>query len=195
MGEPGEERKPKLLLHICCAPCATASIERLQEQYDITGFYYNPNIYPVTEYERRLEETRRFFKEVGLPLVVGVYDPEEWKVRTIGYMDEPEGGRRCRICIELRLQVAALYARQEGFDFLGSVLSISPHKDTVMINELGGETVRGSEVAFLELNLKKKGGFQRSIELSREHDLYRQDYCGCIASLNERDRRKAKKEG
>jgi predicted adenine nucleotide alpha hydrolase (AANH) superfamily ATPase len=183
--------KSRLLLHVCCAPCSTASIERLRDNYVITGFFFNPNIFPVSEYERRLGEAQIFFEQIGLPIIVGAYDAKDWAAKTSEFADEPEGGRRCCICMELRLRVAAASARERGFDLIATVLSISPHKDVRMINELGRAAADAAGIGFLELDLKKGGGFQRSVELSRAHHLYRQDYCGCAASLRERDRRRA----
>ena len=183
------KKRAKLLLHVCCAPCATATVERLRGQYDVMAYFYNPNIFPREEHERRLAETARFCEAVGLPLEIGAYDPDAWLARTKDLQGEPEGGRRCRVCFDLRLRVAADYACRNGFDALAATLSISPHKDAATINELG--ELIGAEVGieFLARDFKKRNGFRRSVELSHEHGLYRQDYCGCAASLRERDLR------
>lgn len=192
--QSGPTNESKLLLHACCAPCSTASIERLHGEFGITGFFYNPNIHPLSEYERRLKETTRFFRLAGIPLIVGTYDTKVWKDKTRNLLEEPEGGERCRICIELRLRVAATYAEENGFDYLGSVLSISPHKDALLINQIGAGILSNSTVRFLHSDFKKRGGFRRSVELSKHYDLYRQDYCGCIASFKERNKRREKQE-
>ena len=185
--------KRKLLLHICCAPCATAPLERLSGEFEITAFFYNPNIYPREEYDRRLSEVQSFFRETGVKLIEGPFDPETWEERTAGLQDEPEGGRRCRNCIELRLQVVAEYASRNGFEAFCTTLTISPHKNASMIHEIGSELQRLIGVEFLLEDFKKKDGFRRSVELCREHGLYRQDYCGCAPSLRDRDFRLSRK--
>jgi predicted adenine nucleotide alpha hydrolase (AANH) superfamily ATPase len=178
--------RPKLLLHICCAPCTTSPVERLRQEYDITAFFYNPNIYPEEEYHRRLEEARRYSAEIGLPFVEGPFDPERWAELTAGLETEPEGGRRCRVCIEMRLETAARYAHEQGFDALATVLTVSPHKNAAIIEEIGKGVGEREEILFLHSDFKKKDGFRRSLELSKLHDLYRQDYCGCEPSLRAR---------
>jgi predicted adenine nucleotide alpha hydrolase (AANH) superfamily ATPase len=178
--------RPRLLLHVCCAPCTTAPVERLRDEYEIIAFFYNPNIYPREEYVRRLEEARRYCAEIGLPLIEGPFDPERWAELTAGLEGELEGGRRCRVCIEMRLRTAAMYAGEHGFDALATVLTVSPHKNAAMVEEIGGRAVAEEKVVFLARDFKKKDGFRRSIELSKLHELYRQDYCGCEPSLRER---------
>ena len=182
--------KPKLLLHICCAPCTTAPVERLKNDYEISALFYNPNVYPPEEYARRLEEARRYCEEIRLPLIEAPYEPERWSERIAGLEDEPEGGLRCRECIGLRLDVAARYAGEFGFDFLCTVLTVSPHKSAAMVEEIGCAAAAREEVVFLPQDFKKKDGFRRSVELSHTHGLYRQDYCGCEPSLRERNERK-----
>ncbi len=177
------KKRAKLLLHVCCAPCTTATVERLRDEYDVTAFFYNPNIFPKEEYDRRLAETTRFCEAIGLPLEIGAYDPDTWLARTRGLQDEPEGGRRCRVCFGLRLRVAASYARGNGFDALATTLTISPHKDAATINELGELIGAEAGIEFLARDFKKRDGFRRSVELSHQHGLYRQDYCGCAASI------------
>ena len=194
MTEPAESKgKPKLLLHVCCAPCTTSPVERLKDEYEITAFFYNPNIYPREEYYRRLEETRKYCGEIGIPMVEGPFDPERWAELTTGLEDEPEGGRRCRVCIEMRLEAAAGHARENGFDAVCTVLTVSPHKNAKMVEEIGKLVSEQEQIVFLPQDFKKKEGFKRSIELSRTHELYRQDYCGCEPSLRESEKRRAEK--
>ncbi len=176
--EPSPAEKKRLLLHICCAPCSTASIERLREKYDVTGFFSNSNIAPEPEYWRRLGEAERLAKEMQIPFVVDSYDHADWLECVKGYENEPEGGARCERCFAFSLSHAATYARDNGFDLYTTTLSISPHKDSLTIFRVGQDLG-----PFLDVDLKKQDGFRRSLELSREYNLYRQDYCGCEFSL------------
>lgn len=172
------EEKKRLLLHVCCAPCSTASIERLREKYDVTGFFSNSNIAPEPEYWRRLGEAQRLAKEMQIPFVVDTYDHAEWLECVTGYENEPEGGARCERCFAFSLSHAAAYARENGFGLYTTTLSISPHKNSLTIFRVGRDLG-----PFLDVDLKKQDGFRRSLELSREYELYRQDYCGCEFSL------------
>lgn len=188
------DRRPRLLLHVCCAPCTTSPVEWLKDEYEITAFFYNPNIYPREEYYRRLEETRKYCGEIGVQLAEGPFDPERWVELTRGLENEPEGGERCRICIEMRLDTAARYARENGFDVVCTVLTVSPHKNARMVEEIGKSVGEREQIVFLPQDFKKKDGFRRSIELSHVHELYRQDYCGCEPSLRESEKRRAEKK-
>ena len=170
--------KRRLLLHICCAPCSSAAIERLRSEYDVTGFFSNSNIAPEPEYWRRLSEARRLAGELEIPFVIDTYDHADWLECVKGYEDEPEGGARCERCFAFSLSHAAAYADANGFDLYTTTLSISPHKHTPTIFRVGHDLG-----PFLDVDLKKQDGFQRSLELSREYGLYRQDYCGCEFSL------------
>jgi len=178
-------QRRKLLLHVCCAPCATAPIERLRSRgrYEITAFFYNPNIYPRREYELRLDQARRLCLSVGMELAIGPYEPDRFDAAVAGLEDEPEGGRRCRRCFELRLTETARYARLHGFEVFAATLTVSPHKSAKLINELGAAAAGKEGLEFLAEDFKKRDGFRRSVELSREHDLYRQNYCGCRHSM------------
>ncbi len=178
--------RKRLLLHICCAPDATIAPERLGKEYDVTAYFYNPNIHPEEEYRRRLEEMKRLAGLLHLPLAWGDYVPERWMERVTGLEDEPEGGRRCEACFEFRLHTVADFARRHGYDVFSSVLTVSPHKDADAINRIGSEIGRRAGIEFLALNLKKKGGFERSVALSRQYGVYRQNYCGCTFSRKER---------
>lgn len=171
----------KIVLHICCAVCAAGVAERLTaEGHEIHGFFYNPNIYPPEEYQRRLEDVHKVALKLDFPLEAGPYEPEEWFRETRSLENEPEGGRRCETCFRLRLQKTYLYSQDCGGDTFTSTLTVSPHKSAVVINRIGRE-IGGDR--FLARDFKKQAGFQRAMELARKWTLYRQDYCGCVYSL------------
>jgi len=180
--------KPKLLLHICCAPDATVAIERLTQDYAVETFFYNPNIHPREEYEKRLTEMLRVAEKTGVPLHEGPYDDSRWLHLAKDLMDEPERGRRCEVCFRMRLEASAAFAKEHGFQVFAATLTVSPHKDANLVNRLGKEAGERFGITYLPTDLKKKDGFKRSLELSREFRLYRQDYCGCLPSLGERER-------
>lgn len=186
-----KDTKHTLLLHSCCAPCSSYVLEYLSQYFDITIDYYNPNIDSKEEYEKRVHEQQRLVSEMNLPIKVidAGYDPQTFFDMAKGYEEEPEGGKRCYRCYKLRLdQVAALAAR-EGFDYFTTTLTISPLKNTAWLNELGTKAGELSGATFLPSDFKKKGGYQRSIQLSKEYDLYRQNFCGCIFSKRESEER------
>ena len=168
----------KLLLHVCCAPCSTHAIELLKKDYDITLFFSNSNIYPKEEYEKRLDNALKIAKAYGLDLIDDRYDHEAWLKFIMGLEDEPEKGKRCEKCFEFNLTRAEECAHLYDFDFFTTTLTISPHKDSKKIFEIGKRLGN-----FLEIDFKKQDGFKHSIELSKKLDLYRQDYCGCEFSL------------
>jgi len=180
-----ESRIPRLLLHSCCAPCSSYVLEYLSQYFAITVFYYNPNIFPREEYEKRAEEQRRLIEALPavhpIHLVVGDYEPECFFQRARGLEQVPEGGERCFRCYRLRLEAAARLAREGGYDYFTTTLTISPLKDAGKLNEIGEELAEGTAV-YLPSDFKKKGGYQRSIELSKQYGLYRQDFCGCVYS-------------
>ena len=174
----------KLLLHACCAPCGAYSAEFLQSQgYDITYFYYNPNIYPEAEYERRLEELKRYSSERNIPLIIEEPDFDNWEKSVKGFENEPEKGNRCRICYEIRLKKTAEKAKNLGFDYFTTTLSISPHKSYEIIKEISEELQNIYEITYLDVNLKKQDGYKKSVELSKKYNFYRQEYCGCKYSI------------
>lgn len=189
---------PKLLLHSCCAPCSSYCLEYLSRYFLITVLYYNPNISPKEEFDKRAEEQQRLISmlpaENPVSLVVDDYDPQEFFSAIKGLEHIKEGGERCFACYRLRLERAAEYAREHSFDYFCTTLSISPLKNAGKINEIGGELSEIHSVKFLPGDFKKKGGYQRSIELSREYDLYRQNYCGCVFSKAERNAEKQEPE-
>ena len=173
----------KLLVHTCCAPCATYSFEKLiSDKFFPVGFFYNPNIHPTEEYKRRLDEFIKFADVKKYPLIIQEDSPELWLEAIKGYEDSKEGGSRCEICFRLRLEKTAIYARENNFDGFTTTLTISPHKNTAIINQIGRELSEKRDIFFLEENFKKNEGFKKSLELSKKYNLYRQSYCGCIFS-------------
>ena len=181
------ETKPTLLLHSCCAPCSSYVMEYLSQYFDITIDYYNPNIDSKEEYEKRVHEQQRLVDEMNLPIKVidAGYAPQTFFDMAKGYEQEPEGGKRCYRCYKLRLNQAAKLAQEGGYDYFTTTLSISPLKNAARINEIGEELAEIYHVTHLPSDFKKKNGYKRSIELSHEYDLYRQNYCGCIYSRRE----------
>ena len=185
------QRRPKLLLHSCCAPCSSYVLEYLSEFFDITIFYYNPNIYPKEEYGRRVEEQKQLIEAMKLKSRVhflqGEYRPENFYLAVKGLEGNREGSERCFECYRLRLTEAARLAKEGGYDYFTTTLSISPHKNAQKLNEIGEQLAKEYGTMHLPSDFKKKNGFKRSIELSREYSLYRQDYCGCIFSQRENE--------
>lgn len=176
--------KPRLLLHSCCGPCSSYVIEYLSQYFDITVLYYNPNIHPEEEYLRRLETQRRLVEALGgAVLIEGDYDPRLYFDAVKGAEEEPEGGRRCRLCIDQRLTVTAEQAKNGGYDWFATTLTVSPHKNAQSINETGFNLQEKFGVKWLPSDFKKREGYKRSIRLSAKYGLYRQDYCGCTYSL------------
>lgn len=179
-------QKPDLFLHACCAPCSSYVLEYLSQYFTITLYFYNPNIMPETEFQYRLAELRRLLQEMPLSGTVtvaeGKWEPERFTALAKGLEQEPERGERCQRCIRLRLTETFRAAKAAGADFVTTTLSISPHKDAMFINAAGAELAKQYEVPWLYSDFKKKGGYLRSIALSKEYDLYRQDFCGCVYS-------------
>ena len=184
-------QRPQLLLHACCAPCSSATLERLADHFDVTILYYNPNIAPPEEYHRREAELERFVRDAGYAargstVVELPYDPQEFYTAVKGLENEPERGSRCTVCYRLRMRRAAQYARDNGFDWFTTTLSISPHKDAARINAIGQELETEFGVKHLPSDFKKHNGYLRSLQLSEQYGLYRQDYCGCEFSAKAR---------
>lgn len=195
-----DSKKPKLLLHACCAPCSSYVIEYLSTYFDITIYYYNPNIHPKEEYDRRLAELQKFISqfpkavENKVALIIAEYNPEDFFIATntkneIALQVEHERGERCRRCYQLRMKKAWEFALANYFDYFTTTLSISPYKDAKMINEIGFSLQNDNAlitntktITYLPADFKKKNGFLRSLQLSKEYGLYRQEYCGCIYS-------------
>ena len=180
-------QRPRLLLHACCAPCSSATLERLAAHFDLTILYYNPNIYPPEEYRRRETELERFVRDAGyaargVAVVELPYDPQEFYTAVQGLEAEPERGARCTVCYRLRLEQAARYAAAHGFGWFTTTLSISPMKDPVRLNTIGCELGERYGVQYLQSEFRKKDGYKRSLVLSEQYGLYRQEYCGCAFS-------------
>lgn len=180
--------KPRLLLHSCCGPCSSYCIEALIKYFDITVLWHNPNIQPKSEYDLRLTNQikliKEFEKEGKLSIIEIPYDENEFFDFVKGYELEKEGGKRCTECFKLRLTQSAKIAKEQNFDYFTTTLTVSPHKNAPLINEIGFNLAEKYGVKFLPSDFKKKNGYKRSIELSKQFDLYRQDYCGCIFSIN-----------
>ena len=178
---------PTLMLHVCCAPCSSYCLEYLSQFFRITVFYYNPNIHPIEEYEQRVNEVKRLISEMTfkhpVDFIEGRNDPTEFYEAVRGYEKEKEAGKRCFICYRQRLYETALIGKEKGFDYFTTTLSISPLKNAEKINEIGLEIENELGIKHLPSDFKKKNGDKRSIELSKEHNLYRQIYCGCVFSL------------
>jgi len=176
----------KLLLHACCAPCSSAVLERLSSYFQITIFYYNPNITEEDEYQKRIQELKRFVSmyqtKYKIDILEGKYEPEKWWEISKGLENEPERGKRCYKCYELRLEETAKVAEEFNFPYFCTTLTLSPHKNANWINEIGEKLDQNYKPHYLYSDFKKKNGYKRSIELSKEYNLYRQDYCGCIFS-------------
>lgn len=228
--DPGVWRRPSLLMHVCCAPCSSSCLVQVRDDFDITAFFYNPNITERDEYEKRLAEEKRLILELNsrfegrydgvvsacgngavsekyavsehgvngadaktaneMRVIEGRYEPETFLALAKGHEQDPEGGERCQTCFELRLRETARVAAEQGFDFFTTSLTLSPLKNAALLNEIGEKAGAEAGVRFLPSDFKKKDGYLLSLNLSKEHNLYRQDYCGCIYSKAERDRQK-----
>lgn len=194
-----ESRVPRLLLHSCCAPCSSYVLEYLSQYFEITVFYYNPNIFPEEEYVTRAEEQRKLIDALPskhpIHLEVGPYEPERFYAMAKGLEKVPEGGERCFGCFRLRLEEAAKLAVAGGYDCFTTTLTISPLKNAAKLNEIGEELAEIYHVDHLPSDFKKKNGYKRSVELSAEYGLYRQNYCGCVFSKAEQQAREAAQAG
>lgn len=189
-----EKKVPKLLLHSCCAPCSSYVLEYLSDYFEITVFYYNPNIFPESEYTKRILEQQMLIHDMKhkypISFIAGNYDRERFFQIAEGLEHLPEGGERCFLCYEFRLEEAARIASEADFDYFTTTLSISPLKNADKLNELGNKVGRKYNIKYLQSDFKKKNGYKRSIELSLEYGLYRQDYCGCEYSYRDRQKQK-----
>ena len=189
-----EGKVPKLLLHSCCAPCSSYVLEYLSNYFEITVFYYNPNIFPENEYTKRILEQQTLISDMKVKhpvsFLAGNYDRERFFQIVAGLEHLREGGERCFKCYELRLEEAAKIAQDAGFDYFTTTLSISPLKNVDKLNEIGTRLADKYGVQYLQSDFKKKNGYKRSIELSNEYGLYRQDYCGCEYSFRDRQKQK-----
>jgi len=172
----------KILLHVCCAPCAPHVLDVLKSEYDTGVFFYNPNIQPYEEYEAREAEIKRFAAESGFRLLLGDYDEGDWLEAVKGYEEAPEGGARCRLCFRHRLEKTAALCAESGYRFFTTTLTVSPHKNAKTIFEEGNRAAERFGLTFLEADFKKKDGYKKSCEMSRAHGFFRQNYCGCLFS-------------
>ncbi len=181
------DTRPKLLLHSCCGPCSTAVLSFLVPFFDITVLYYNPNIEPYEEYLKRKNEQIRFIKEYQhkeINFLDCDYDNESFRNKVKGLEHEKEGGARCPVCYRIRLEYTAIKAKEMGYDYFGTTLTVSPYKHSKTINEIGESLEKEYKIKFLYSDFKKKDGYKKSIEMSKEYNLYRQDYCGCLMGKN-----------
>ena len=180
-----KSEKPHLLLHSCCGPCSSAVLEKLTPHFRVTVFFFNPCIHPAAEYEKRLSEQKRLIEEAKLPvdLLEAVYDPQSYFALVKGLENAPEGGERCLVCFRQRLMATALAAKEHGYDFFTTTLTVSPHKNAENLNRIGQEVSHETGMPFLPADFKKRSGYLRSLELSKEYSLYRQDWCGCVYSM------------
>ena len=187
-------RVPRLLLHACCAPCSSYVLEYLSAYFLITVFYYNPNIYPDEEYNKRVAEQKAFIERFPakhpISFVEGDFDKERFYEVTKGLEKETEGGKRCQQCFRLRLEETAKLAKEMQMDYFTTTLSISPMKNAQMLNEIGGALAKDYGISYLYSDFKKREGYKRSVELSKEYGMYRQDYCGCVFSYRSRQQEK-----
>lgn len=190
-----ENTVPTLLLHSCCAPCSSYVLEYLSNYFKITIFYYNPNISPYEEFQKRIEEQKRLIEQLPvknkIDFIEGTYDNTKYEDKIKGLENEKEGGIRCHICYRLRLEETAKLAKDKGFDYFTTTLSISPYKNARVLNEIGDDLEKKYETNYLYADFKKRDGYKRSIELSKIYNLYRQDYCGC--KYSKRDNRETVK--
>lgn len=193
-----EGQVPKLLLHSCCGPCSTAVLEQLIPHFEIVLFYYNPNIAPESEFDRRLATQKQFLEKLEHPhpitLLAPPYDDAPFWEAVKGVEDTPEMGERCERCIAQRMREAATAAKEQHCDYFTTTLTVSPHKNAPYINACGEEIAAEMSVRYLPSDFKKRGGYARSVALSAEYELYRQDYCGCPMSLREAEERRAARE-
>ena len=181
--------RPKLLIHACCAVCSTVALEVLNKYMDIVVYFYNPNIHPIEEYEIRKNENKRFCDKLGFECIDGDYDKDNWFERIKGLEDEPERGKRCTQCFDMRFERSALFAQENGFGVYATTLGISRWKDMEQINSSGLRAAkRYEDVSYWDFNWRKQGGSSRMVEISKREEFYQQEYCGCVYSLRDTNR-------
>ncbi len=176
--------KPKILLHVCCAPCSPYIIDLLNKDYTVVLYFYNPNIHPHDEYSLRIDETKKLAEDTETQLVIGEDDTQEWFNKTKGLEKEPERGKRCSVCFEMRLDKSFQKAKELSIGNVTTTLTISPHKNAETINKIGKNLSTEYGITFLAENFKKQNGFQKTVQAGEKYDFYRQDYCGCVYSRN-----------
>ena len=180
---PNKPERPSLLLHTCCGPCSTSVLERLADDFCVTLYFYNPNLDSEVEHTRRLAAQQAVSDRLGTELIISSYTPAAFKAVTTGLEAEPEGGVRCARCFALRLGETAKCAKEKDFDYFTTSLSVSPHKNADLLNEVGAQIGAQVDVAYLAADFKKQNGYRRSVALAKAFGLYRQNYCGCSHSL------------
>ncbi|MCL4377856.1 MAG: epoxyqueuosine reductase QueH [Actinobacteria bacterium] len=176
-------KKQKMLLHVCCANCSIYPLQILGKDFDVFMYYYNPNIQPEDEYMKRLEYVKKISEIYNVPLITGEYEVKKWLESTETLKSEPEGGKRCQVCFEIRLAETAKKASEMKFDIFGTTLTISPHKNQEVINKIGKDLASKIELNFYRADFKKNDGFKNTMAMSKKLDIYRQNYCGCIYSF------------
>ncbi len=191
-----QSKKPRLLMQVCCAPCSSAVMEKIQDDFVCDMYYYNPMIYPQSELDKRIDTLKRLKESMNIMADIIIADNDIKDYKDIGKMrkDDKEAGKACYECYKLRLEKTAIYAAENDYDYFSTTLSISPHKRSDWLNEIGADLSKKYKVNYLYSDFKKKNGYKRSIELSRKYDLYRQDYCGCVFSYKEMLDRENKKD-
>ncbi len=181
-------KRPVVFLHSCCGPCSSYVLEYLTQYFDVLLYFYNPNIHPAEEYNKRLDAQKKVIENIpfsgSVKIIEGEYIPKDFFDAVKGFETEPEGGLRCEKCIEMRMKDTALKAIEYRTDFFATTLTVSPHKNALYINKTGNSIENEHNIRYLMSDFKKKNGYKRSIELCREYDIYRQNYCGCIYSIN-----------
>lgn len=188
------KKRTKMLLHTCCAPCAIFVVQQLVEEYEVTIFFYNPNIQPDQEYQKRKDEIVNWATAKKIKIIEGDYELLEWQEAIKGWEAEVEGGKRCQICFELRLGKTADWAQKNNFEIFTTTMSISPHKNAQLLNGIGEKMSKKYNIKYLVADWKKKDGFKKAVALSKEANFYRQDYCGCLYSLAESKKRRLSKK-
>lgn len=182
--------RPKLLLHSCCGPCSSYVLSALTDYFDITVYFYNPNVYPNEEYNKRLKEQIKLINEMNnnkIDIAETFYDDEDYYAYIKGHEKDLEGGTRCHLCYFYRMEKTCIYAKENNYDYFTTTLSVSPYKNSKVLNEIGKSLEEQYNVKYLYSDFKKKDGYKKSIELSKKYDLYRQDYCGCKYSIRKID--------
>ena len=175
----------KLLLHVCCGPCSTYVINLLKKDYDLELFFFNPNIEPKEEYEKRLKEVKKYSKKLNVPLHIGKYENDKWRESVKGHENDPEGGERCSICTRVKFERTARFADENNFDIFATTLTISIYKPAKKINKIGNKIAKKFDIEYLDSDFKQDHGFEKSCKLSKKNNMYRQTYCGCSFSKDE----------
>jgi predicted adenine nucleotide alpha hydrolase (AANH) superfamily ATPase len=185
LNNPDKLYKLKMLMHVCCANCAIHPLNILKDKFDITMYFYNPNIHPEEEYQKRLSNAEKVSRITKIPLITGnyIHDLKKWFKLTEKLKDLPEGQERCNKCFKIRLEKTALFAKKNGFDIFTTTLTISPHKNQQTINAIGNEISQKFDISFFIADFKKQDGFKKTMQLAKELKIYRQNYCGCLYSI------------